>query len=90
MSGAVKKGILWMMKLRFDMVERLSGEMLRASVLANNHRYKAEPLLSKTGTGSLSSASIEERATEEKLSSDITRKLMGNPGKNGKPGGRTS
>ena len=90
MSGAVKKGILWMMKLRFDMVERLSAEMLRASVLANSHRYKAEPLLSKTGTGSLSSASIEERASEEKLSSDITRKLMRKPGKNGKPGGRTS
>ena len=82
--------ILSLMKLRFDLVEKITPEMLMESVLANNHRYKAEPLLSKTGTGSLSSASIEERASEEKLSSDITRKLMRKPGKNGKPGGRTS
>ena len=64
------------MKLRFDLVEKLTPEMLMESVLANNHRYKAEPLLSKTGTGSLSPASTEERAKEEKLSSDIARKLM--------------
>jgi len=35
------------MKLRFDLVEKLTPEMLLKSVLANNHRYKAEPLLSK-------------------------------------------
>ena len=64
------------MKLRFDVVEKLTPEMLMESVLANNHRYKAEPLLSKTGTGSLSPASTEERANEERLSLDITRKLM--------------
>ena len=63
------------MKLRFDLVEKLTPEMVMESVLANNHRYKAEPLLSKTGTGSLSPASTEERANEEKLSLDITRKL---------------
>ena len=63
------------MKLRFDLVEKLTPEMLMESVLANNHRYKAEPLLSKTGTGSLSPASTEDRANEEKLSSDIARKL---------------
>ena len=37
-----------MMKLRFDLVEEITPEMLMESVLANNHRYKAEPLLSKT------------------------------------------
>ena len=63
------------MKLRFGLVEKLTPEMLMESVLANNHRYKAEPLLSKTGTGSLSPASTEDRANEEKLSSDIARKL---------------
>jgi len=67
------------MKLRFDVVEKLTPEMLMESVLANNHRYKAEPLLSKTGTGSLSPASTEERANEERLSLDITRKLMTGP-----------
>ena len=64
------------MKLRFDLVEKLTPEMLMEGVLTNHHRYKAEPLLSKTGTGSLSPASTEDRAIEEKLSMDITRKLM--------------
>jgi hypothetical protein len=44
------------MKLRFDLVEKLTPEMLMESVLANKHRYKAEPLLSRTGTGSMSPA----------------------------------
>ena len=65
-----------MMKLRFDVVDKLTPEMLMESVLANNHRYKAEPLLSRTGTGSLSPASTEDRANEEKLSLEITQKLM--------------
>ena len=73
------------MKLRFDLVEKLTPEMVMESVLANNHRYKAEPLLSKTGTGSLSPASTEERAIEEKLSLDITRRLMGESGNAGTP-----
>jgi hypothetical protein len=64
------------MKLRFDLVAKITPEMLMESVLANNHRYKAEPLLSKTGTGSLSPASTADRAIEEKLSTEITRKLM--------------
>ncbi len=64
------------MRLRFDLVEKITPEMLMESVLANNHRYKAEPLLSKTGTGSLSPASTADRAIEEKLSTEITRKLM--------------
>jgi hypothetical protein len=73
------------MKLRFDLVEKLTPEMVMESVLANNHRYKAEPLLSKTGTGSLSPASTGERALEEKLSLDITRKLMNGSDSAGKP-----
>ena len=73
------------MKLRFDLVEKLTPEMLMEGVLANNHRYKAEPLLSKTGTGSLSPASTEDRAIEEKLSLDITRKLMSESDNAGTP-----
>jgi len=72
------------MKLRFDLVEKITPEMLMESVLANHHRYKAEPLLSKTGTGSLSPASTEDRAIEEKLSMDLTRKLMSKSGGAGK------
>jgi len=52
------------MKLRLDLLEHLTAEDLMEEVLANNHRYKPEPLLSKTGVGILSSSSIEERAKE--------------------------
>jgi len=48
-----------------DALEQLTDEDILEEVLANNHRYKPEPLFSKTGVGSLSSASIEERAQEE-------------------------
>ena len=70
---------LWVMKLRFDLAENVTPEMVMKSVLANNHRYKAEPLFSNTGTGSLSSASTKDRANEETLSMAITRKLIRSP-----------
>jgi hypothetical protein len=73
------------MKLRFDLVEKITPEMLMERVLANHHRYKAEPLLSKTGTGSLSPASTEDRAIEEKLIMELTRKLTSKSGCAGKP-----
>jgi len=53
------------MKLRLDLLEHLTDQDILEEVLANNHRYKPEPNFSKTGVGSLSSASIEERAQEE-------------------------
>ena len=67
------------------MPEKLTPDMVMEGVLANNRRYKAEPLLSRTGTGSLSPASTEQRANEEKLSLDITRKLMTGSDNAGKP-----
>jgi len=78
------------MRLRFDLVEKITPEMLMESVLANNHRYKAEPLLSKTGTGSLSPASTEDRAIEEKLATEITRKLMSGSDNDGTSADRES
>ena len=63
------------MKLRFDLLEHVNGEDLLEEVLANNHRYKPEPLLSKTGVGSLSSASTEERAQEEARSTALIARL---------------
>ena len=63
------------MKLRFDLVEKLTPAMMLEGVVMNTHRYKAEPLLSRTGTGSLSPASIKDRATEDALSTAIIRKL---------------
>ena len=65
-----------MMKLRLDLLEHLTDEDILEEVLANNHRYKPEPLLSKTGVGSLSSASIEERAQEEARSTARIQRAM--------------
>ena len=59
------------MKLRLDLLEHLTDEDILEEVLANNHRYKPEPLFSKTGVGSLSSASTEERAQEEARSTAL-------------------
>jgi hypothetical protein len=53
------------MRLRLDLLKHLTDEDILEEVLANNHRYKPEPNFSKTGVGSLSSASTEERAQEE-------------------------
>lgn len=63
------------MKLRLDLLNQLTAQDILEEVLANNHRYKPEPLFSKTGTGSLSSASIEERASEEVRNTALIRRL---------------
>jgi hypothetical protein len=39
------------MKLRLDLLEQLTDQDILEEVLANNHRYKPEPLFSKTGVG---------------------------------------
>ena len=49
------------MKLRLDLLEHLTAKDIRRAASESVHRYKPEPLFSKTGTGSLSSASTEER-----------------------------
>lgn len=63
------------MKLRLDLLKHLTTEDILEEVVANNHRYKPEPLFSKTGTGSLSSASTEERASEEARNTALIQKL---------------
>ncbi len=63
------------MKLRLDLLEHLTDQDILEEVLANNHRYKPEPNFSKTGVGSLSSASIEERAQEEARSTALIERL---------------
>ena len=63
------------MKLRLDLLEQLRPEDILEEVLANNHRYKPEPLFSKTGVGSLSSASTEERAQEEARNTALIQRL---------------
>ena len=64
------------MKLRLDLLEHLTDEDILEEVLANNHRYKPEPLFSKTGVGSLSPASTEERAQEEARSTARIQRAM--------------
>jgi hypothetical protein len=72
------------MKLRTDLLKKLTPEMLKESVTMNTLRYKPEPLLSRTGTGSLSSASTAQRAKEDALSTALIRKLTKKSKANGK------
>ena len=72
------------MKLRLDLLEHLTDEDILEEVLANNHRYKPEPLFSKTGVGSLSSASTEERAQEEARSTALIQRLKQRAAASGK------
>ena len=72
------------MKFRPDLVKKLTPEMLRESVLASTHRYKPEPLFSKTGVGSLSSASTEERVQEEARSTALIERLKKRAAASGK------
>ena len=78
------------MKLRVDLLEHLRAEDIRKAAERSVHRFKPEPLLSKTGTGSLSSASIEERAKEAEHSMELTRKLEKRARKSGKRSDRKS
>ena len=74
-----------MMKFRLDLLEHLTDDDLLEEVLANNARYKPEPLFSKTGVGSLSSASTEERANEVQRSTELIQKLEQRAKAAGKP-----
>jgi hypothetical protein len=74
------------MKLRTDLLEQLTDEDILKEVLANNHRYKSEPHFSKTGVGTLSSASTEERAQEEARNTALIQKLEERLKKNGTSG----
>jgi hypothetical protein len=76
------------MKFRPDLVAKLTPEMLMESVVANTHRYKPEPNFSKTGAGSLLTASTKERAKEDELSTAIIQKVIRRPRTSGKKRGR--
>jgi hypothetical protein len=78
------------LKLRLDLLEHLKAEDIRKAAEQSVHRFKPEPLLSKTGTGSLSSASIKERANEVEHSMELTRKLESRARKSGKRSGHKS
>ncbi|HVM61835.1 MAG TPA: hypothetical protein VMV72_13315 [Verrucomicrobiae bacterium] len=73
------------MKLRADLLKHLTAEDIQEEAVATVHRFKPEPLLSKTGTGSLSSASTKERAREVARSTALTQRLQQRARQNGKP-----
>jgi len=81
------------MKLRTDLLEHLTDQDILEEVLANNPRYKPEPNFSKTGVGTLSSASTEERAKEVERSTALIARLkkrqQENGNKNGTPSSRS-
>ena len=72
------------MKLRIDLLEHLTEEDILEEAVATVRRFKPEPLLSKTGTGSLSSASTTERAREVERSTALIQKLQQRAQRNGK------
>jgi hypothetical protein len=76
------------MKLRFDLLERLTPEMVMESALANQHRYKAEPVLSKTGVGYLAPGTPEDAASEAALGEALVKKLKRRLRENGKSNAR--
>jgi hypothetical protein len=63
------------MKLRLDLVKYLTAEDLLESAVANVHRFDPEPKFSKTGVGSLRSATPEEKLEEEKRSEALIARL---------------
>ena len=75
------------MKLRTDLVKHATPEEALKEALANNHRYKPEPLFSKTGTGSLSSATTKECAKEVARSTERIRKVLRPSARNGNKNG---
>lgn len=78
------------MKLRTDLLKHLTEEDMLEAVVENNPRYKPDPLFSKTGVGSLSSASTDQRAQEVEHSRDLLRKLEERAANDGKCSGAKS
>ncbi len=74
------------MKLRLDLLKHLTTEDVIQEAQATVHRFKPEPLFSQTGTGSLSSASMQERVREVEHSMVLTQKLKERAQQTGRPG----
>ena len=78
------------MKLRLDLLKQLTVEDVVEEAAANQHRYKAEPTFSVTGTGHLTPRSTEDSAREAERSMALTEKLTKRLPKTGKTGGKKS
>jgi hypothetical protein len=64
------------MGLRVDLVHKLTPELLLKSALANQHRYKPEPLLATTGVGSLTPTTKGDIARDRKVRKSINRAVL--------------
>jgi len=78
------------MKLRLDLLKQLTVEDVVEEASANQHRYKAEPTFSKTGTGHLSPRSTEDSAHEAERSTALTEKLTKRLRETGETGSEAS
>ena len=74
----------WSQKLFIALLRRYEIRPYRYA----RQRYKPEPNFSKTGVGSLSSASTEERAQEEARSTALIARLQGRAQKSGEKSNR--
>lgn len=78
------------MKLRTDLLKHLTPEDIAQAAEETVHRFKAEPLFSRTGVGSLSPTSTEDRVREEAHNTELIRKLKERARQNGDPGAAPS
>jgi len=78
------------MRLRTDLLKVMTDEDIIEEIEANNHRFRPEPLFSKTGVGSLSSASTNERVLEMERSKARIQRAMRRLGASGKKSVRQS
>jgi len=63
------------MKLRLDLLEHLTADDILNEALASQHRFKPEPVFSKTGIGYLSPTTLADAACETERGSALTREL---------------
>lgn len=72
-------------RLRVDLVEQITPELLLPGVLANQHRYKPSPLLATTGSGSLAPSTPEDVALNRQLHRKLVRTLKAKAKREGRP-----
>ena len=72
------------MQIRTDLLKFVTAEDVLAIGLENQHRFSAEPVFSKRGTGHLSATSTEDSAKMEKQATELRRKLTTRSKKAGK------
>jgi len=84
------KASVWAMKLRLDLLKELTAQDILEEAAANQHRYKAEPTFSKTGTGHLSPRSTGDSAREAERSMALGAKLTKRSQERGRTAGSGS